>query len=136
MSLDRHTIERRKSKRYKVREGAFAVLKPNSNSSKIGNIIDISMTGMAFHCVDTQESETKTDDFNMDIFMSGSGFMVDHIPFRIVSEIVIPKEIPFYSVVTRRLGIEFNAMPPQKVSMLEHFMRKHTRVDNPPDTSA
>ncbi|MFZ5571645.1 MAG: PilZ domain-containing protein [Thermodesulfobacteriota bacterium] len=136
MPFNRQPLERRKSKRYKPRDGAFAVLRPNTNATKIGNIIDISMSGMAFYCVDSQESETKTDDFNMDIFMSGSGFMVDHIPFRIISEIVVPKEIPFYSVVTRRLGVEFDTMPPRKRSMLEHFLRKHTRDENPPDTPA
>ncbi len=137
MSPDKQIIERRKVKRFKVCEGAFAVLKPNTTFSKIGNIIDISPAGMAFHCVDAQENELKTDGTNkMDIFMTGSGFVVDHIPFRVVSEVVLPKVIPFYSVVTRRLSIEFMDIPHRKRMMLENFMHKHVHHEAPPDTSA
>ena len=53
------TISRRSHKRFKVKEGAFAVL--YSNSSKLAQIIDISMAGFSFRYSDSQFIDNDRD---------------------------------------------------------------------------
>ncbi|WP_242637487.1 hypothetical protein [Desulfobacter hydrogenophilus] len=48
----KRTIDRRKNKRYKAAEGAYAAISPNSN--KIGQIIDISMGGLCFKYINPE----------------------------------------------------------------------------------
>lgn len=128
--------ERRKKKRYRVHGSAFAVLNSNSRFTKLGSIIDISEGGLSFHYIDTRDHENASTEQKMDIFVSGHGFMIDQIPFQFVSELILPKEIPFYSVVTRRFGIRFSDMPPQKAKKIDVFIREHALEEPVPDTPA
>lgn len=127
---------RRKFKRLKVREGAFAVLSPQSASSKIGNIIDISRGGLAFYYVDSKENAETIQADKMNIFVSGEGFQLEEIQFKVVSEIVMPKKIPFYAVVTRRFGVAFDKISSRATSQIENFIRHHAMEEFVPDTPA
>jgi hypothetical protein len=51
----KRTIERRKNKRYKAVDGAYAAISPNLN--KLGQIIDISMGGLVFKYIVTNGNE-------------------------------------------------------------------------------
>jgi len=56
----KRTVERRKSKRYRAVEGVYAAISPRSN--KLGQIIDISMGGLAFKYIDTNNNDTKDNE--------------------------------------------------------------------------
>jgi hypothetical protein len=79
MSIKR-TVERRKNKRYKVIEGAYATISPNSQ--KLDQIIDISMDGVCFKYIDTsndyQNSGTQQEN---SIFLSSKRCYVGDLPF-------------------------------------------------------
>ena len=60
MAGRKRTVERRKNKRYKAVEGAYAAISPNSH--KLGQIIDISMGGLAFKYIDTNNGDSNTVD--------------------------------------------------------------------------
>lgn len=134
MSISKIKFDRREYKRLKVCEGTYAVLKPHANSSKLGNIVDISKGGLSFNFIDSQK--LFSDFSELDIYVSGSGLMVSHLPVEITSEITLNKDIPFYSVITRRFGVKFSAISDKTRSQLDHFLHNHTLIDIPPDTTA
>ena len=51
----KRTIERRRHKRYKAVEGAYAAISPHSH--KLGQVIDISMGGLSFKYIDTTSDD-------------------------------------------------------------------------------
>ncbi len=134
MTVSKITFDRREYKRLKAHEGTYAVLKPHANSSKLGNIIDISKGGLSFHFIDTNKVFSHFSE--LDIYISGSGLMVSQLPFEITSEITLSKDIPFYSVITRRFGVKFGAISEKAKSQLDHFLHNHTIFDILPDNSA
>ena len=96
MSIHKVIGNRRECRRHKVREGTFAVIRTEpDNSSRLGTIVDISKGGLAFHFIDTKGGYP--DFSELDIFISGNGMLMGHIPIKIISEITMTKEIPFYS---------------------------------------
>ena len=134
MKIREIKFNRREHKRYKIRDGAFAVLKSQPNSSKLGNIVDISKGGLAFHFLDTKEIPDEF--FELDIFVSGGGFVVSSVPVEIVSQIPIDKEIPFFSVTTRRFCIKFGELTEKIKSQLNHLIQNYAIPDLLPDNPA
>ena len=134
-------ISRRSHKRYKVKDGAFAVL--YQNSSKLAQIIDISPAGFSFRYSDSQffdndrsgqaylyhDERRQPQDFsNFDIFLVDSGIYLDQIPCKIVSNFELEELDSSNSVSMRRCCIEFNELVPAQVSDLEYFI-KHCTLD-------
>lgn len=134
MTISKIKFDRREYKRLKVHEGTYAVLKPHANSSKLGNIVDISKGGLSFNFIDSQRIFSNFNE--LDIYISGNGLIVSHLPFEITSEITLNKDIPFYSVVTRRFGVKFSAISEKTRSQLDHFLHNHTLIDILPDNTA
>jgi hypothetical protein len=115
-------VEQRKQNRFRVREGAFAVL--GDDISKLGQIIDICMGGLAFRYV---AMGTPTDGpFKLDIFLDEKGFYLGSLPFKIISDIEIDHEIPFSSITVRRHGVQFGKLTHKQMSQLNYFIRNHT----------
>ncbi len=134
MSIREIKFNRRKHKRYKVRDGAFAVLRSQSNSSQLGNIVDISKGGLSFHFLDTK---TMPNEFSeLDIFISGGGFLVSDVPVEIISQIPVEKEIPFFSVTTRRFCIKFGKLTDKIRSQLNCLIQDYSITDILPDNPA
>jgi hypothetical protein len=121
-------------KRYKVFDGIFVVLKPSSNSSRLGGMVDISKGGLSFQFIDTKESGSSYSE--LDIFVSGYGIKVESLSFEIISDIMMEKEIPFYPVVTRRLGVKFASLSEAKKVQIYSFIQKHAIHDALPDSLA
>jgi len=120
----KNRVERRKHQRFRVREGVFAVLGPDS--AKIGTIIDISMTGLAFNYIymdDPSDGEDKS--FELNIFFAEESLYLKKIKFQVVTDQQPPK-IPFSSINLRRCGVRFDNLKPSQTSELEHFIRNYT----------
>ncbi len=60
----KRTVERRRNKRYKAVEGAYAAISPNSH--KLGQITDISMGGLSFKYFDTSNNDTEAEEIPED----------------------------------------------------------------------
>jgi hypothetical protein len=119
---DKKMVERRKHQRFRVREGVFAVLGPHSN--KIGTIIDISMTGLAFNYIeDTVDQQDKS--FELNIFLAEDSFHLNNIRFQEITD-QRAKKVPFSSINLRRRGVRFDTLTPAQTSQLGHFIRNHT----------
>jgi len=106
-------IERREHKRFLAQEGAYALLK--NNSSKLGQIKNVSRGGLAFSYT-----------FKVDIFISGQGFCLKNIPSKKISDFHIDNKLPFSTFAVRQVGIQFNELNHSQLSQLDNLIRDHT----------
>jgi len=117
--------ERRNHKRYSVRPGVFAVLGPDS--SRMGQIIDISPDGLAFHYKNGRDKIAKS--YKMSILFDDS-LEPSYSPFifevTVVSDIVIESESPFSNAVVKRFGMQFLDLTYYQRAWLAECIRDHT----------
>lgn len=115
-------IERRRHKRFSTQEGSFAIVK--NHFSKPGQIIDVSMHGLAFKYIDNGKNSKGI--LKLDILLSGHGIYSKNIPFKTVSDFEIKSEIPFTSIKMRRCCVKFGKLDCLHASQLEDFILNHT----------
>ena len=115
-------VEKRRHQRFIAQDGAFAVVK--CQVSKVGQILDISMGGLALHYI--ANGTPSNSSYTLDILLSGNGFYLERIPFETITDIEIPNQFPFTSLIMRRQGVKFLELSPQQALMLEEFIREHT----------
>ena len=118
-------VERRKHKRFKVQGSAFVVLgaPPWPHSTKVGQIIDMSMHGLAFSYI-ADEGQSNSS-FELGIFLADNSFHLRQIPFETISD-VKTNEVPLSSITMRRRGVQFGELTHNQISQLEYFIRNHT----------
>jgi len=132
-------ISRRTHKRYKVKDDSFAVL--YQNSSKLGQIIDISIAGFSFRYSDSQFIDNDRDgkaflyhdhrqgleNFTVfDIFLVDSGIYIDRLPCKIVSNFEIDAPGSSNSISMKRCCIQFNELVPEQIFDLAYFIKNCT----------
>ena len=117
-------VERRKHKRFQVEDGAFAVLTPHF--AKVGQIIDMSMGGLAFSYI--AEQEPSNGSFELDIFLTDHSFYLEKVPVKTISDFEIANEVAYSFTTTRRCGVEFGDLTLNQISQLEYFIRNHTII--------
>ncbi|MBW1743035.1 MAG: PilZ domain-containing protein [Deltaproteobacteria bacterium] len=122
MSPQAESVERRENKRFHAPTGAFAVLGPNA--TKVGRVIDISLSGLAFRHADKEEPLNELNE--IDVFMIDDDFHVNKIPFETVSDYEIINESPLALMTTRQSGLRFGELTPSQRSLLEYFIQNHT----------
>jgi len=116
------TVERRKTRRYKASYGMYAVVGPDA--SRLGQIRDISMGGLAFkYLADEARSESSDE---MDIIIRQSTFCIKHLPIRTISDVELAKENAFSTVKLRRQGVQFGELTSNQVSQLKYLLKNHT----------
>jgi hypothetical protein len=141
--MNERYISRRSHKRFKVKDGAFAVL--YQDSSKLAQILDISMAGFSFRYSDSQFIDNdrsghaffyqvdrrQLQDFsNFDIFLVDSGIYIDRIPCKVVSNFELEELDSPNSVNMRRCCIQFDELVPEQISDLEYFIQNCTLDKN------
>ena len=120
----KRTVERRKNKRYKAVEGAYAAISPNSH--KLGQIIDISMGGLAFKYIDTSTEETETDkQVEETIFLSSMGYYVGDLPFKTISDYEVTNAPSFSSMKVRKRHVQFKDLSFKQLFDLDYYLRNN-----------
>lgn len=122
MTISNEFVERRRLKRFKVKEGIFAVLMPDSQ--KLGQILDMGKGGLSFLYIDSGTAPDESRE--LDIFVAGQKFYLAKLPVQIVSDIRIPNKIPINPIVIRRHGIQFRELTSDQASLLEAFIQQYT----------
>lgn len=119
----KRTIERRRNKRYKAVDGAYAAISPNSH--KLGQIIDISMGGLSFKYIDT--SNDKDDDGTPEdaVFLSSMGYYVGDLPFKTVSDYEITNVPSFSSMKVRKRHVQFTDLSFKQLFDLDYYLRNN-----------
>ena len=129
MAGRKRTVERRRSKRYSAVEGAYAAISPKSH--KLGQIIDISMGGLAFNYIDTNNSVTNKEDkknqgkSEESIFLSSMGFYVGDLPFKTISDNEVTDIPSFSSMKVRQRHVQFTDLSFKQLFDLDYYLRNN-----------
>ncbi len=122
-------VEQRKHKRYQVPTGSFVALGPND--AILGQIMDMSMGGLAFRYLD---SKKPTDGSYIDIFLIECDFCLGRVPIKSVSDYEIDNTVICKMVdgvlpscrAMKRSGVQFEELTHYQRSQLEAFIQNHT----------
>jgi len=112
-----HFIDRRKHRRYSLRQGVFAGFRPN-----MGEIIDISIGGVLFHYLEFAKGAKEQNDF---IICSEDGCCLDSFPCCVVSDKAIASESSLSQIVTRQRRVKFDLLTDEQQSLLYDFIDSH-----------
>jgi hypothetical protein len=115
--------ERRRHERFRVEEGAWAVVRPFSGTNPRGQIIDISAGGLAFSY--TAAEKELDDAFELDICFADRGFCLRRARFSTVSEVPMGN-MPRHSQRVNRLGVAFQDLTEEQMTQLNYFIENHT----------
>jgi hypothetical protein len=114
--------ERRKEKRYRVVSGAYAVV--GAKSSKLGQIDNISSSGLAFKYL---ANEAKSDGAQlMDVFVRHDNFRAKDIPIKTVCDVELAKEDPCSTILLRQQSVIFGDLTQEQIEQLMHLLQYHT----------
>ncbi len=120
----KRTIDRRKHKRYKAAEGAYAAISPNSH--KLGQVIDISMGGLSFKYIDTTNNDTDFEQSPEEsIFLSSMGYYVGDLPFQTISDYEITNAPSFSSMKIRKRHVQFTDLSFKQLFDLDYYLRNN-----------
>lgn len=119
----KRTVERRKNKRYKAIEGAYAAISPNSH--KLGQIIDVSMGGLSFKYIDTSNDDTEETIQEETIFLSSMGYYVGDLPFKTISDYEITNAPSFSSMKVRKRHVQFADLSFKQLFDLDYYLRNN-----------
>jgi hypothetical protein len=115
-------VERRKTRRFQVKDKCFAVINPDP--VKLVPIIDISAGGLGFYLNDHEN--WLNDMSKLEIMVADCSFYLEKLPFRVVSN---ARAFPNQSTSLldgRRYGIKFGHLQPSQQSRLKYFIRNYT----------
>ena len=110
MIPENHYPERRKYTRFKVRDCSFAL------HSRYGPIVDISLDGLAFLYVQSEQGAKEPVDSGM--LFSGATLCCDKVPVRGISDQVAASE----DLPLRRRGLQFADLNQEQYARLESFI--------------
>ncbi len=120
----KRTVERRRNKRYKAVEGAYAAISPNSH--KLGQVIDISMGGLSFKYIDTSSDDSENSRLPEEsIFLSSMGYYVGDLPFKTVSDYEITNAPSFSSMKVRKRHVQFTDLSFKQLFDLDYYLRNN-----------
>ena len=137
--MESKKVVKRAHKRYKAKEGTFAVL--FQDSSKLGHLIAICEDGFSFSFSDSPFLDSDRDGrallysgkqhlveglSEFDIFLVDSGIYLERMPCKIVSEIELKEGDDLASIVTKRCSVQFDKLEPKQVSDLADFLENWT----------
>ncbi len=124
MTTDAELIDRRKHKRYAVKEGAFT-----TNCTKSGMITDISSGGLTFRYIDRKTCRGETT--LLDIVFDADDFYLDRIPCKTVSDFITITDLPDKAKVIKRHSVEFGCLTAMQIEQLQFFIANYTMGELP-----
>jgi hypothetical protein len=137
-------IEYRYHKRYQLTEDAFALIRPistgplkirgksmgciacavfNAKPVKLGKIDNISMGGLMFYHADTKEQLSRA--LVLDILLADCGFYLANMPYKTITDVVIPDEVSSDAVEIRQVRLQFQQLNAIQQARLENFIMNH-----------
>ena len=137
-------IEYRYHKRYQLTENAFALIRPistgplkvggksmgciacavfNAKPVKLGKIDNISMGGLMFHYADSEDQSNQG--LVLDILLADCGFYLADIPFKTITDVVIPDEISSDAIKIRQVRLQFQQLNAIQQARLKNFILNH-----------
>ena len=143
-SDEKKRIEYRRHKRFELSENAFALMRSisagplkiygksmgciacavfNARPVKLGKIDNISMGGLMFHHADSKEQLSQA--VVLDILLADCGFYLANIPFKTITDVVIPDEVFSDAIEIRQVCLQFLKLNAFQQARLEDFIMNH-----------
>ena len=137
-------IEYRHHQRFKLNKHAFALIRSfstaplkitgksmgciacavfNAKPARLGKIDNISMGGLMFHHVDSKEQSSQA--LVLDILLADSGFYLANMPFKTITDFVIPDEVFSDAVELRQVRLQFQKLDAIQQARLKDFIKNH-----------
>lgn len=116
-------IDRRIYPRYRVNDGAYAALSPDSTI--MGQIVNISRGGLCFRYIVHREQAFES--VATHIFVGDNGFYLEKMPYRIVEDEPVDKGSSFSSIMMRQRRVQFTNLTPNQLAQLDYFLFNRTR---------
>jgi hypothetical protein len=122
------TVDHREHKRYQVPADSYVSV--GSEYGLVGQIIDISMGGIGFRHLGTDELPAEA---HLDIFLTGGDLYLRKVPFKKVADfeirnVVVEKTVdPIHRSyrTMKRECVQFGELMPDQISQLEHFIQNY-----------
>lgn len=111
--------ERRRHRRFRVKQGALAFL-----GSTPGTIVDISEGGLTVHYVVLERQPAAQ--LQLDIFFGGDDFYLQGIPGNLITDGQTLSDQLYSSLSVKRLGIQFGELSSEQRSRLKYFILNNT----------
>ncbi|MCJ7600662.1 MAG: hypothetical protein MUO63_04060 [Desulfobulbaceae bacterium] len=124
MASEQAKIERRGHKRYLVRDGTYAFLRPPAN--KIGQIIDISLSGLAFCYFSTNGASRDSNGLDL---LADDGICLEDVPYTTINDFILPTEQPYSQITMRRRCIKFGLLSKKHREYLQKIINKYGREE-------
>ncbi|MCG8473567.1 MAG: PilZ domain-containing protein [Desulfobacterales bacterium] len=115
-------VERRRHRRFKASEGAYAALSPDS--SKVGPIVDISVDGLCFRYI-VHDSQPK-EPVETHIYVGDNGFYLEKMPYETVEDVEVRNVSSLSSLIMRQRRVKFVGLSPNQRAQLQYFIQHRT----------
>ena len=116
------TNDKRKHKRFEVKDGAYTVL--SYKPTVMGQIINVSSEGVAA----TYKGKRLKESFEIDLFISDAGFYLEQIPVKTVSDHKIAGKFLFGPEKIWQRSMHFGELTDDQQSQLDEFLKLHTSM--------
>ena len=114
--------ERRKYRRYNVKENAFAVI--TQDPVRLVPILDVAMGGLGIYVND--EAKWINSSTKLEIMVADCSFYLDSVPFEIISNLRAFSAASSNMLDGRRYSLKFGNLRPVQKARLKYFIRRYT----------
>lgn len=122
MTEDEKKEDRRSSRRFKVDEGAFAALSPES--SIMGQLDDISKGGLSFKYIVHEDQSAEMEATH--VFVGINGFYLEKMPYKVVEDVQVENNSSLSSINMRRRRLQFVDLTMNQTAQLDYFLKNRT----------
>jgi len=131
MTADKQNVERRSHQRFQVPAGCFVSLGPDYTI--LGQIIDMSLGGVAFRHMGNTLCLRPKDESYLDILLTEGAFSLSKVPVEAISDYEISDvvsnrlvdPIPLSYKGMRRCGLQFGELTRNQKNQLEYFIENY-----------
>ena len=103
--------------------GCIACAVFNAKPVKLGKIDNISMGGLMFNHVDSKAQLSKA--LVLDILLADCGFYLANLPYKIITDVAIPEDVPDESIEMRQVRLQFQKLSAYQQARLKDFIMNH-----------
>ena len=103
--------------------GCIACAVFNAKPAKLGKIDNISMGGLMFHHVDSKAQLSQA--LVLDILLADCGFYLANMPFKTITDVVIPEDVPGDAIEMRQVRLQFQKLNAIQQARLKGFLMNH-----------
>lgn len=116
---------RRKEQRFLVEDSLYVVI--GTNPQILGQVVEISSTGMAFTFVDIDDASlrlSRQSNLHADLFVGGRGVFIKGLACNLVSKIDYAAAPSLSALSIKRIGVHFKDLSLTQQIQINHLVRR------------